>query len=90
MLVEEGNEKTREVEKIKRFKLAFIFDLYQTEGKELNTYKFDENLFVDDKELDKANQLNDLYDTLIDIKERIEDSKLRKNAIEMKTLSIYN
>lgn len=36
-----------------------------------------------------TNRLNTLYDILIDIKERIEDAKI-KNAIEMKTLSIYN
>ncbi len=51
VLDEEGNEKTREVEKIKGFKPAFVFDISQTDGKELNVFKFDENSSVEDKEL---------------------------------------
>ena len=46
LLDEEGKQRTREVERIKGFKPAFVFDITQTTGKELQAFKFDENSTV--------------------------------------------
>ena len=35
-------------------------------------------------------RLDSLYDLMVEIEERIDDAKLRKNAIEMKTISLEN
>lgn len=51
ILDEEGNPKTKEVERIKGFKPTFVFDISQTTGKELQAFKFDENAAVEEKEL---------------------------------------
>ena len=51
LLDEEGNQKKRTVERIKGFKPAFVFDITQTTGKELQAFKFDENSTVEEKDL---------------------------------------
>lgn len=51
LLDEEGNQRKREVERIKGFKPAFVFDITQTTGKELQAFKFDENSTVEEKDL---------------------------------------
>lgn len=39
---------------------------------------------------DMTKRLDSLYDLMVEIEERINDAKLRKNAIEMKTISLEN
>ena len=39
---------------------------------------------------DMTKRLNVLYDTMVDIENRIQDAKLRKNAIEMKSITLEN
>ena len=39
---------------------------------------------------DMTKRLDSLYDLMVGIEERIDDAKLRKNAIEMKTISLEN
>lgn len=51
ILDEEGNPKTKEVEKVKGFKPSFVFDISQTKGKELDVFKFNDNITVEDKDL---------------------------------------
>lgn len=51
ILDEDGNPKTKEIEKVKGFKPSFVFDISQTKGKDLEVFKFDENIAVDDKDM---------------------------------------
>lgn len=51
ILDEDGNTKTKEIEKVKGFKPSFVFDISQTKGKELEVFKFDENIAVEDKDM---------------------------------------
>ncbi len=51
ILDEDGNPKTKEVERVKGFKPSFVFDISQTKGKDLDVFKFNENITVEDKEL---------------------------------------
>lgn len=51
ILDEDGNPKTKEIEKVKGFKPSFVFDISQTKGKELEVFKFDENIAVEDKDM---------------------------------------
>lgn len=51
ILDEDGNPKTKEIEKVKGFKPSFVFDISQTKGRELEVFKFDENIAVEDKDM---------------------------------------
>lgn len=51
LLDQEGNQIKKQVERIKGFKPAFVFDISQTTGKELEAFKFDETTPVEHKDL---------------------------------------
>lgn len=49
-LTAEGKEVKQAVMVIKGYRPSFVFDISQTQGKELDVYKFNESITVDDKE----------------------------------------
>jgi len=51
LLDENGEPQTKTIEVLKGFKPTFVFDISQTNGKELQAFKFDENSPVEHKEL---------------------------------------
>ncbi len=51
ILDEDGNVKTKEIDVIKGFKPSFVFDISQTQGKELEAFKFNDNITVEDKDI---------------------------------------
>lgn len=46
-----SNENEENIKVIKAYKPSYVFDISQTEGKEIRTFKMDENVSIEDKQL---------------------------------------